>query len=184
MTEQATEPKDAEELEEGQYIHTFFQIWDNVLEGNIHAAEAPLALDVAASIIDSYPWLNHENVQQYRRERAALLKEAREIIFEILGTKKTKIYKENINDWKLHKDMYIELIARWNLLVSGWGNAWTEQAETAPSATGHAAIGDVAGILLNPEYGFVEGLKTLKGFEFTVEDREALNEKMGLKNDE
>lgn len=176
----------AEKLGQGEYEHTFLEMWETQLTGHIEATMAPLSLPVAANILNAYPWLTHATINDYRSLRASLLQEAFETFLDTIGDEddKKKRYKENVKDWPRHKELYMELIAAWNKMVSKWGDDWSEvAAATGPEGVSHAAIGDVSGLLLNNEYGLTEGLKTLKGFEFTQEDREKLDEMSGLSDE-
>ena len=177
----------ANKIEEGQYQHTFLEVWELTLDGHILATEAPLQLEVAAGILGAYPWLTHSDIPGYRSQRRDLLKEARETFLEIIGSKKykDKLYKELNEDWTRHKDLYMQIIAAWNQLTINWGKIWTANAEAGDlSGTAHAAIGDVSGVLLSTDYGLAESLKTLKGFSFTDEDREKLSKMTGLVEDD
>ena len=175
----------AEILEKGEYRHTFFEMWSLALEDQLRATEAPLDLNVASGILGSYPWLTHGDLNAYRTQRADLLREALAAMDTTLGEQRGKIFNESVEDWSRHKKLYMALIAEWNLLTISWGNGWTLIAQSGqPDPVGHAAIGDVSGLLLNNEYGIVEGLKTLKGFKFEDEDRKELNKMMGIDDDD
>lgn len=160
---------------EGLYEHTFLEMWDTVLGNLITATKEPLELDVAASILQAYPWLDHSGINPYREKRVRYLEEAREVLTDVLGDQMVKLYTENENDWTLHKDIYIEILKGWKELTETWAHEWAVQAaRTTPSKVDHAVIADVSGILLSPQYGLVEQLRNLKDFEFTEEDRNRL----------
>ena len=171
---------------QGFYRHTFFEMWETALNGHIETTLAPLTLDIASSILGAYGWLTHADLEGYREGRVELFEEARDTLLDILGDNKEKIYKESQGDWERHQELYVQLIAAWNLLVVEWGKQWEEIANSGegPDPVAHAYIGDVSGILMSPQYGFIEGLKSLHDFDFTEANREMLNELMGVKTDD
>jgi hypothetical protein len=169
----------------GVYQHTFFEMWLLTLQAESNACGAPLTLGVANGILQAYPWLKHADLKEYRENRQELFGQAIQALDEVLGNKKKKIFSENIDDWAKHKKYYIELLAKWNLLVKEWDEDWTAAAEAGePDPIGHAYIGDVSGLLLNPSEGIITGLKNLRGFEFLEEDNKKLNELMGVETDD
>lgn len=166
----------------GEFQHTFFEMWENVIGHHIRATESPLTLEVAASILTAYPWLEHSDLLAYRQHRLSLLRESLVVLqslFKDMDHKK-KIYKQNKNDWTVHKDLYLQLAADWNNLTVEWGDEWSKNAMLGtPDGVSHAAIGDISAFLLNDDYGLITGIKNLKDFSISPEDREKLNEMTG-----
>ena len=158
---------------------TFFEMWERALQNMLEGTKAPLELIIAQQIMDAYPWLKHEHLRPYRAARAHYLQRALDMVDLVLVGQKEKVFKEAEKDWELHKQLYIELMAKWNHLVVGWGNGWSLAAEYdgeggGPDPVEHAAIADVSTLLLNEQSGFIEGLRNLRGFSFDDEDRALL----------
>ena len=181
-TEELTPEKIQELMRMGVYQSTFFEMWQDALDNHIEVSDLPLDLNIAASILSAYQWLTHSDLQAYRAGRKDLLEQALATFYEVLGDKKDKIYKENKDDWTRHKNLYMELMAEWNKLAATWNNQWATVANSkqGPNPIAHAYIGEVSAILLNEEFGLIEGLKHLKDFSFSAEDREKMNELTGL----
>lgn len=161
------------QAEKGIFNHTFFEMWEFALESIIEGAKRPLTMETAASILGAYSWLNHSHLEKYRLTRLSYMERALELLNETLGKNKAKVYKTASTDWESNKTLYLDLVAKWNQFVVAIGDEWAAAGDLDPAV--HAALADVAGTLLNNEFGMISNIKKLKGFEITEDDRELLN---------
>lgn len=163
----------------GIFKRTFLEMWGTSLVNNINASEAPITIELTSAILHNYDWLDHTTVQAYRARRVELMKEALQVLEDIIGDEKArkKLFEEAEGDWEKHRDMYLDIIAGWLRLTVKWTDAWTTRAveEDYLDPVDHAAIIDVSAMLTNPDFGFVESLRNLAGFELSEEDRARLD---------
>ena len=163
----------------GIFKRTFLEMWGTSLVNNINASEAPITIELTSAILHNYDWLDHTTVQAYRARRVELMKEALQVLEDIIGDEKArkKLFEEAEGDWDKHRDMYLDIIAGWLRLTVKWTDAWTTRAveEDYLDPVDHAAIIDVSAMLTNPDFGFVESLRNLAGFELSEEDRARLD---------
>ena len=185
LTEEKIETEDfiteeaLKNAQQGKFEHTMMEMWHSAIGNLINAASAPLNIEVASGILNAYPWLRHDDLQPYMADRVVRYKQALQVIEDVLGDQKEKVFSENENDWELHSDLYLQVMGKWNRLTIQWNDAW---ASKKPHRVTHATIIDVSGQLLSPEYGFIEGLRNLAGFELTEELKQKLNEYAGVSN--
>lgn len=168
----------------GRFQHTMLEMWGTALTNVIHSSRAPISIEIADTILRAYPFLTHENVNQYRAARADLAEKALEHLESILGKNKEKIFKETENDWALHQDMYIDVIGGWVLLTNQWGSDWSDEAmESTPNPVTHAAIGDIATMLLDQTNGLMQGIYNLEGFDWSDENAKRMTDLVGEKDE-
>lgn len=169
--------EDLSNASQGKFKHTMLEMWEAALNNLILQSSGPIGLDIAASILQSYPWLNHNDLFKYQKDRIQRFEEARERLYLVLGDDKEKIYSENENDWLLHSELYIQVVASWNNMARLWEAEWSKK----PAKVSHATIADVTAMILNENFGIIESLKNLADFEMTDELKELMNELLGLK---
>lgn len=167
------------EAQQGRFQHTMLEMWYATLCNLVAQAKSPLNIEVATSILQTYPWLRHDDLVKYQKDRETRLIQARDVLLEVIGEDREKIFSENEDDWNLHAELYIEVLAGWNKLARIWDENWGLK----PSKVSHATIADVIALLLNNDFGMVEGLRNLANFDLTPELREKLNEELGLPNE-
>lgn len=168
--------------EKGIFKHTLLEAWLHSLNMLAQSNDGPLDIETASAILSNYPWLKHDDLQQYRVDRRARFLQAIEVLEGILGTEehKAKLFSENIDDWNLHVDYYLQVIAGWHMLTQSWAKTWSEKK---PHRVTHATIVDVSTQLINDEIGLISGIKTLANFEITEANRERLNQLTGESNE-
>lgn len=186
----------AEEMENarnGIFKKTLLERWDYTLQSQINATLQPISLEIASDVLNTYPWLKHQNLPSYREDRMDLLLGAKRVLRTVLDEavdtddEKTRelrieqIFSENEDDWIKHKDLYLQTIAGWNKLIRDASEDWSlamnnDHLENIESF--HAAILDVAALLLNEGFGLLDGLRQLKDFEHSEETAARLAELM------
>ena len=162
----------------GQYEHTFFEIFEDQLEGSLVATEAELTVEVADSILKAWPWLRYVDLEMYLAYRSRMLRQLLAALAESYSPKdRDKLFKENVDDWKLHRKEYMELMVLWTVI----NNKWTKEYQglkfnDRKKAVLHCVIADLTYITLGPE-GMLEKFQYIAHFnseEFAVNADEAL----------
>ena len=181
LTEFGITNEDLQRAQQGLFNHTFFEMWELALDSHIESTRAPLSIDQCSAILQGYPYLTHADVQAYRQLRVGFLERARNELNLVLGKNKKKILKEvGEVDWEKHSKLYIELLGAWTNMLNEFEEHWTEMAEAGTvDPVFQAAIIDVSTMLLDKEYGFMEALRNLHGFEYTEELKELYNKLTG-----
>jgi hypothetical protein len=166
-----------------QYDHTFFEIFEEQIEGILRATEAPLTVEVADSILRTWPWFKYYDIEPYLVYRVRMLKEVLHELHESFPKPREILFKENIDDWQQHREGYIELMARWTALNNRWAVEWTglKMGDKKRSIL-HAALVDLVYLTLGPE-GMIEKFQYLLDFDnpefiVTEKEQEALGERI------
>ena len=162
----------------GQYEHTFFEIFEDQLEGSLVATEAELTVEVADSILKAWPWLRYVDLEMYLAYRSRMLRQLLVALAESYSPRdRDQLFKENVDDWKLHRKEYMELMVLWTVI----NNKWTKEYQALKfndrkKAVLHCVIADLTYITLGPE-GMLEKFQYIAHFtseEFAVNADEAL----------
>lgn len=156
----------------GQYEHTLFEMWDEVLDKAIaQATPDRVTIPLADGLMRQWPWLDFKHLPGYLKERKALLEEAQEVLRGCFPKPAELLFLENEDDWTRHKDAYMAVIVEWTKLCNVWSDRWEQTALTHHSK-GYlmAATADATSLVLNPTHGLIENMRNLAGFEITDEE--------------
>lgn len=159
-------------LNSGEYEHTMLEAWKVTLEGMIGGIKEKITMRVANDIVRSFPWLTHADVPAYVQLK---LRRVEQILEELLASfpeDKTieELFSENENDWLEHKDIYLEIIARWTNLARTWEDQWDElEFRDSMKALLHAVVSDVITLIAGGN-ALVNNIKELSNFEIDEAD--------------
>jgi len=158
-----------------QYDHTFFEIFEDQIEGVLFATKSDLSVEVVDSILRQWPWFKYYDVEPYIIYRVRMLEEALHELRESFPKPREVLFKENIDDWQLHREAYMDLMVRWTALNNRWGIEWGKlRFNDKKRSILHAAVADLVYLTLGPE-GMIEKFQYLVDFdnpEFMVTDKE------------
>jgi hypothetical protein len=149
----------------GQYQHTFFEVFEDQLEGSVAATEAELTVEVADSILKAWPWLRYVDLELYLVYRSRMLRELLSALVETYPLDREVLFAQNADDWKLHREAYMELMVQWTAI----NNKWTKEYQglrlgDRKKAILHCVIADLTYITLGPD-GMVEKFKYIAFFD-------------------
>lgn len=170
-----------EGLEESSEVKpniSVFETWANILQHIEANKERKISATEAYRIIRSYPQLGLEGVEQYLSAYYGYLLRGREILEDLLAAHPTItiLVDDNgdpIEEDEVNHDHIVTLYAKWQVLFAEIEDEWDINASGA-LANLYAGIAATAFYL--GENGLVEQLKGLKGFKFTEEDGELIQE--------
>ncbi|QOC56138.1 hypothetical protein SEA_ZHENGYI_46 [Microbacterium phage Zhengyi] len=154
----------------GQYDHTMFESWRVVLQQFVSVCDYGITMPLADGILRQWPWLKYADLVPYLAYRKTFLEEAIRVLEAQFPKPEEELFKENVDDFVVHKDAYIDVIVAWTRLSNRWVASWDAVSPQAQSkkAVLHAVISDLSALLINPNNGLVENLKNLAGFHETM----------------
>ena len=169
----------------GQYDHTLFEMWEDVLEEAKRQVSGAVSIPLANGLLRQWPWLTFKHLPDYFKERARMIDEAIEILKSCYPKPEELLYQENENDWLEHKDAYIDVIVAWTQLSNHWSDQWEEVPMSRPDkAYKHAAVADMVALLVNPSTGLAEQMRNLADFQITEAESEVLQKRIAGVDDE
>ncbi|QJD52793.1 hypothetical protein SEA_UNPHAZED_49 [Microbacterium phage Unphazed] len=172
----------------GQYDHTMFESWRVVLRQFIMVCEHGVTMPLADGILRQWPWLRYSDLPTYLILRKSYLEEAIAVLEAQFPKPENELFQENVNDFVIHKDAYMDVIVAWTRLSNRWVAAWdkVDIKSQARKGTMHAAVSDVTALLINKNSGLVENLRNLYGFHenMTEEDGQELIARINAELDE
>ena len=169
----------------GQFDSTMFEMWDQGLDRAIFQTEQPMSIPLAHSLLKQWTWLRYKDLDQYNKSRLKKLKEAKEVLHACFPKPVELLFQENENDWEIHRDAYIDVIVEWTRLSNKWEAAWGEIPLTrVDKGIEHATVVDITALLINPNFGLVESIRELAGFDITEEDRASIEARINGVSDE
>lgn len=172
----------------GQYDYTMFESWRVVLRQFITVCEAGLSMPLADGLMRQWPWLRYTDLETYLNARKVYLQEAIRVLEAQFPKPEEELFQENVDDFIIHKDAYIDVIVAWTRLTNRWTAAWDRIPLQAQSrkAVMHAVTADVSATLINPQTGLIENIRNLAGFHeaMTEEDGEDLVFRINAEVDE
>jgi len=172
-----------------QYDHTFFEVFEDQLEGSLAATEATLTVEVADSILKAWPWLRYVDLDMYLSYRSGMLREAIKILHDSYPKEREKLFKENVDDWKLHRKAYMELMVQWTALSIRWGRRYEAlKLSDRKKAVLHCVVADLMYIIVGPE-GMINKFQYLAyvdhpDYAVTAEESIAMGERIKELSDE
>ncbi|QQO39337.1 hypothetical protein SEA_CRUNCHYBOI_51 [Microbacterium phage CrunchyBoi] len=158
--------------EKGQYDHTMFESWRVVLRQMISVCEAGITMPFADGLLRQWPWLRYVDLEPYLRYRKTYLQEAISVLEAQFPKPEAELFAENVNDFVVHKDAYLDVIVAWTRLSNRWTDAWDKISVQNQNrkALMHAVTADVSALLINPRSGLIENLRNLAGFHDVMTD--------------
>jgi hypothetical protein len=160
-----------------QYDHTFFEIFQDQLNGSLAATEAELSIEVTDSIMKAWPWIRYTDIPLYITYRARMLRECIAALEASFPKPEEILFKENVDDWKSHREAYMDLWARWTAVNNRWTLEWQKLSwGDRKKSLLHAVVADLTYIILGPE-GMIEKFNYLADFdnpEYIVSAEESL----------
>lgn len=167
--------------QEGELSVPLFVMWEMTLERHIIGSSNKAGLFYVQNLLQRWPFLDHELIPLYMEDRAARLKQVLEIIHEVIDDQpkhRDALVLENVNDFQLHRRLYLELLMRFTELQEFWQDDWADILFDHPlKKAAHASIADMMDLLLG-EHGFGVELRALKGYEWQDEDNEWATERI------
>ena len=164
--------------ESGQYEHTLFQMWESMLDEGVMMTENGVSIPAADSILRSWPWLKYEELDTYMDNRRLLLLETKEALQSCYPKPTELLFQENVDDWTVHKDAYLDVIVAWTHLTNRWAEDWAEIPIIVPlKGIQHAVIADTTALILGRD-GFIEQMRNLHGFDITDEEGAELTKRL------
>ena len=169
----------------GQYEHTLLEIWTDILDGAIEQVSGPLTIALADGLLRQWPWLSYADLPGYLSTRKTLLQEALNTLVKQFPKPVEVLFQENVDDWEIHKDTYVDVIVEWTRLSNSWSAQWEALALQDPKkGLMHAAVADATSLLINPSTGLVEQLRNLAGFLITEEESGEIQARLIGEDDE
>ena len=169
----------------GQYDSTLFEMWEDILFEAKRQVSGAVSIPLANGILRQWPWLSFKHLPDYFKARLGMLDEALEILYSCYPKPKELLYQENVDDWNLHKEEYIDVIVAWTQLSNNWSDIWEEIPMNRPDkAYKHAAVADMVSLLVNPSTGLIEQMRNLANFQITEEESEAMQARINGVGDE
>lgn len=169
----------------GQYEHTIFEIWADILDAAIEQVSGPVTIALADGLLRQWPWLSYADLPGYLTARKKLVQQALDTLIAQFPKPGELLFQENVDDWEIHKDAYIDVIVAWTRLSNVWSTEWESTALQDPSkGLMHAAVADATSLLINPSTGLVEQLRNLAGFLITEEESESIRTRILGEDDE
>ena len=154
----------------GQFEHTLFEMWEDMLTQGIRGTESRININTANSILRSWPWIKMRELPQYLATRGRLLQEALDTLQTVYGDDKETIFRENVEDWQLHRELYIETIIVWTRLTNYWAEEWQDIPLGKPDkGTSLAAVMDITSQIMS-ENGYIAQMQNL--YEFSISNDE------------
>jgi hypothetical protein len=155
--------------ESGQFEHTLFEMYEDMIQQGIKGLQGPLNLPTANSILRSWPMIKFSELRLYLKRRETRLQEAYQTLQDIYDGKKEQIFLENVDDWEVHKDLYIDLIVEWTKLTNEWAEQWMTMSDNRSKVVEMAVLMDLQAVILGEE-GFVTQMRNLYGFNITEDE--------------
>jgi len=169
----------------GQYENTMLEMWENIIDTAIGQATSGVTIPVADGLLRQWPWLEYKHLPKYLAARVKMLVEAKTILLVLMEDKKETLYKENENDWLLHKDLYIAVFVEWNRACNKWTDDWEKiSLHIVDKGIMHAAIADICAFLINERSGLLEYMTNLAGYEVTDDERKEISQLIAGVEDE
>lgn len=161
----------------GVFDTTLFEMWEHILDELIETTESDISLQTADTILRSFPWLTHADLPMYMGLKIQRLHQIKSAIVAAYPKPQELLFQEADDDWILHKDAYLEILAWWSAFPDKWQAEWRELGWDIPTkGVEHAVIADVSSIIAGPN-SLPEHLRDLKDFEITEGDGEKLRER-------
>jgi hypothetical protein len=161
----------------GQFEHTLFEMWEQAIQTGIRGLQSPLNLPTANSILRSWPMLKFKDIKTYLHRREVRMAETLDVLQGVYGDNKERIFTENVDDWAVHKDLYIDTIVVWTELTNTWAEEWMEMEESPDKIVEMAVIIDMQSLLMEGE-GFISQMRDLHGFNITEEEGENITKRL------
>lgn len=169
----------------GQYEHTLFEMWEDILDEAIRQVSNGVSIPLADGLLRQWPWLRYKDLPQYLTERRKLLEEAKTLLQQCYPKPAELLFQENNGDWEEHKDAYIDVIVAWTRASNAWAEQWDLIPLSRPDkGIMHAVIADMTTLLIHPSKGLAEQMQNLAGFDITESDSEALSNRIAGVDDE
>lgn len=171
--------------ENGQYSHTMFEAWENVLDMAVESVDKGLSIPVADGLMRQWPWLRYTDLPMYLSYRKSMLQEAKLVLQSCYPKPQELLFEENVGDWEEHKESYLDVIVAWTRLSNTWTSRWDAIPLNKPAkGVMHAVVSDMAALLINPRTGLVENIRNLHGFEVSDEEGEEMIARINEVEDE
>lgn len=155
----------------GQYENTMFKMWDEFLQGAIRQASDPLTIPFADQVLRQWPWFKYYDIPVYLTYRQQFLQEALDVLRGCYPRPMEELNLENVDDWKRHKDEYLNVVVEWTRLSNRWASKWYDTPLNKPAkAILHGVVSDVTALLINPKNGLVENLRNLADFHVSDDE--------------
>jgi len=171
--------------QEGQFDHTLFEMWADMLAEAIHQTEQGISMPLADGLLRQWPWLRYLDLPEYVAYRRTYLQKAKQVLEAAYPKPAELLFLENEDDFELHKEGYIDVIVGWTRLSNELTAMWdTVPLKDRKKGVIHAAVADVSAFLINPNNGLVEYIKNLAHFEMTEEEGAAMIARINGASDE
>jgi hypothetical protein len=148
-----------------QYDNTFFEIFREQLGQSLKATEGEMTVEVADSILKAWPHLRYVDLEMYLSFRKRILQSLIDDLESTYPKKQEKLFTENVDDWRLHRKAYIELMILWtvrnNLMHKEYaGYKFNDRRK----AVFHCVAADMTYITLGPD-GMIQKFEFLADFD-------------------
>ena len=162
----------------GQFEHTLFEMWEDMLTQGVRGTESRININTANSILRSWPWIKMRELPQYLATRGRLLQEALDVLQTVYGDDKETIFRENVEDWQLHRELYIDTIIVWTRLTNYWAEEWQDIPLGKPDkGTALAAIMDITAQIMG-ENGYIAQMQNLYEFHISNDEGEEITRRI------
>ncbi|UQT01731.1 hypothetical protein SEA_MORRILL_46 [Microbacterium phage Morrill] len=171
----------------GQYDHTLLQMWEEILTEASLQVSGVVTLPLADGLLRQWPWLRYKDLPQYFQTRHKMLQEALEVLRLQYPSDKSReeLFAENVDDWELHKDIYLDVTVAWTQLANHWSDQWEEiPLHRGDKGILHASVADTTALLINPNSGLVEQMRNLAGFVISPEESAKMQARINGVEDE
>ena len=166
---------DLESLAEAPVPRTLLEIWDALLEGLDEAAAERVTPMFASNLLNKWDKMTFKDIDTYQDRYYTYLRQLREIVREAIAENpKALKHTKPGEDAEKNRDIYIDLLYKWQAAIQDWEHAWNHASDDA--APWLAAIADATAFSVGPN-GFVQHLETIN-FQFTEEDQAALRDRL------
>ena len=172
----------------GQFDHTMFEAWENVIQGFISVCERGITMPLADGLLRQWSFLRFSDIEGYLVSRQRKLEEALETLRRCYPKPAEDLFKENVEDFRLHKDAYIDVAVAWTRMSNRWVAVWDAipLKNHGQKAVQMAVVSDLTALFINPERGLVENLRNLADFHdiMTEEDAAKMLDRINAPEDE
>lgn len=154
--------------EAGEYSTTLVEQWVLTLQNHIDNHGKKVQLGMAQGLLNQWPFLSHALIPMYMDQMEDLLQEALEEIETAIAEQpksREALFLENKMDFRLHKDLYREIIARFTALQQDWTDSWADMPWTDAKTVYHASISTAMAILAG-NYGLLIELRSLAEYNW------------------
>lgn len=166
-----------EDVAEAPKQRAVLAIWDELLKAVDVVIEEPIPALVAHKVVTSWPKLSYQDTSIYHQVYHGYMSEVAALLHELVVENPKALKRSGPEDGELNRELYIDLLVGWNLLLDAHEQAW--RAEHPESHIQIAALTDVRATI----FGGTGMAAHLESISFQLQDEEFFERLQAAKAD-